>query len=277
MQPEFAPGKQGPIAPGQAIGLHLRLVPSRLMAILTGVFAVLLLLHLVVVSSYLDGWRFPGRDRFYFDHENNVPTFFSTFILLLACGVLGLVASAKRRLRDPFSRQWLAMSLLFLLLAIDEAASLHELLIQPLRTAFGLTGWLWFGWVMVGALFVAAFALAHLRFLAGLPRRFRWLFVACGAAYVVGALGFEMLGGKVFLAGQATGELGPYMLVMTLEESLEIAAILLFNRTLLQYLQGYCTQLRVDVVPESRPVPLRTGPTLRSRPQIRRDDGTATP
>lgn len=227
--------------------VRLALPLPRLMTLLTATWVVLLVLHLLVVSSYLDGWRFAARDRFFFDHENNLPTFFSTFILLLAGVQLALIASIKQRQADPFRRQWWGMAVLFVLLAVDEAASLHELLIQPLRVAFGFTGLLWFGWVLAGAAFALLFAVLHLRFLASLPSRVRWWFLLCGAAYVGGAVGLEMVGGKVFLAGQPSGELAPYMLVMTLEESLEMVAILLFNGTLMNYVRGCCPCLHLDL------------------------------
>lgn len=231
----------------QAGVVRLTVPLPRLMAVLAATWVALLVMHLLVVSSYLGDWRFAGRDRFFFDQENNLPTFFSTFILLLAGVQLALIAFVKHRQADPFRRQWLGMAVLFVLLAIDEAASFHELLIQPMRSALGLTGLLWFGWVLAGGAFAALFALLHVRFLASLPPRERWLFLLCGAAYVGGAVGLEMVGGKVFLAGQPSGELAPYMLVMTLEESLEMVAILLFNATLMGYVRGCCPSLRLDL------------------------------
>lgn len=225
--------------------LHLSLALRRLVVGLAGVFLVLLALHLVVVWSYVDGWRFPARDRFFFDRENNLPTFFSTFILMLAAALLGLVGASKRRVGDAFARHWQVMALVFLGLAIDEAASLHELLIRPLRSSLQLTGLLWFGWVIAGAVFVLAFVVGYLRFLAHLPARARWLFVVAGAMYAMGALGLEMVGGWVFLAR----DIRDYMLVMTLEESLEMAGILLFNYALVDYLARWCPPLSVDMSP----------------------------
>ncbi|CAA9440573.1 MAG: hypothetical protein AVDCRST_MAG51-3242, partial [uncultured Ramlibacter sp.] len=128
-----------------------------------------------------------------------------------------------------------------------EAASLHEVLIEPLRDAFNLGGFLWFGWVIVGAVFVLVFSMSYLRFLAHLPARSRWLFLLSGAMYVTGALVLEMVGAWVYLAGEPTQELLAYMVVMTLEESLEMTGILLFNLALTDYLGRYCPPLSLEV------------------------------
>jgi len=235
------------VAPLRRAELRLQLALPGLMAVLVATFVALLLVHLAVVSSYLEGWRFPGRDRFYFDHENNLPTFFSTLILLLAASLLGLIGAAKRSAGDRFARQWQWMALIFLGLAIDEAASLHELLIQPLRTGFQLTGALWYGWVIAGGPFAAGFAIAYLRFLRHLPRITQRLFVAAGTLYVGGAVGLEMLGAHLFLAGEPAQDLAPYMLAMTLEESFEMAGILLFNHALLEYLRQCCPAVSLEL------------------------------
>lgn len=209
---------------------------------------MLLAIHLLVVWSYLGDWRFPARDKFYLDAENNLPTVFSTLVLLLAALLLAWISRIKRHARDPFAWHWIGLAIVFMALTVDESASLHELLIHPLRTAYGTTGWLRFPWVIAGGAFVVVFAIAYLRFLAHLPKATRRAFLAAGALYVGGAVGMEMVGGQVFMEEGTPGRtLVPYMIAMTLEECAEIAGATLFIFGLLRYLGTQSARLQLEV------------------------------
>ncbi|MFZ2052894.1 MAG: hypothetical protein WAU81_01735 [Candidatus Aminicenantales bacterium] len=60
--------------------------------------------------------------------ENNIPTLFSTVLLLFAACLLAVISLLKRRQSDPHRWCWAILSSGFLYLTIDEASSLHELL-----------------------------------------------------------------------------------------------------------------------------------------------------
>lgn len=67
-----------------------------------------------------------------------------------------------------------------------------------------------------------------------LPRRSRWLFVLAGALYVGGALGVEALSGRQeWLHG---GHTAGYHAVITVEELLEMAGLVVFIFALLDYI-----------------------------------------
>jgi hypothetical protein len=168
-----------------------------------------------------------------------VPTFFSTLLLLIASLILAVIAGLKRVDCDPFSRHWLVLTLVLLAMATDEAAGFHELLIDPMRHAWNLSGALRFGWVIAGAAFTATYAVLSLRFIASLPAATRSMLVISGAVYVTGALGFEMVDGALYVEEGVPGRnMLPYMLAMTAEETLEMLGIILFVRTLLAYAQA---------------------------------------
>ncbi len=200
---------------------------------------VLLAMHLMVVVSFAQGHEFRGAKRFYLDEEGNLPAYFSTFIIFLAAVLLSVITAFKRADKDRFFGRWLVMTLLFFGMALDEALSFHEVLIDPLRSAFGFSGLLRFPWVLLGASFVLGFAWAYVPFLAHLSQPLRRLFLASGIVYVTGALGFEMAGGPFFEAHEAGGSGIPYMVLMTIEEVLEMSGILLFIHALLRYLKAY--------------------------------------
>ncbi|MEX0582254.1 MAG: hypothetical protein WD185_01175, partial [Sneathiella sp.] len=64
------------------------------------------------------------------DHEGNIPTFFSSTILLISSLMLFLIATFHRLQRSSAYIYWLGLSLLFLFLAFDEGASIHEYIIK---------------------------------------------------------------------------------------------------------------------------------------------------
>src|SRR5690554_4707680 len=63
-------------------------------------------MHLLVVASLLSGTPMPGSDRFHLDLEGNLPTFFSSSILLMASVLLALVAVAKKNEGNRFTLHW---------------------------------------------------------------------------------------------------------------------------------------------------------------------------
>lgn len=183
--------------------------------------------------------------EFYLDDENNVPTYLASLLLLIAAGLLAVIASVKHRIGDGFKWHWTVLSALFLLMSLDEAASFHERLIRPMRALLGAEGWLHFTWVVPGALFVLLFGLGYLKFLLRLERPFRLLFATAGILYVGAALGIETVGAaRADAAGQ---ENLAYALIASTEEVLEMAAVVLFIHVLLVYLSRQVDSVRFRI------------------------------
>jgi hypothetical protein len=188
------------------------------------------------VSKY-----FLGHDRlmgfvpmFYVDDEMNVPTWYSSFGLGVSGMLLGLIAWVKFARRGAYRFHWAGLSGLFILLSMDEVATIHESAIDPLREALHAGGLLYYTWVIPGAAFVAIVGLTYLPFLFRLPRPTGWRFLLAGAVYVGGAIGLEMITGVV---ADAYGEQTfAYVLVTTLEEFMEMLGVVIFIGALLEYL-----------------------------------------
>lgn len=96
--------------------------------------------------------------KFNLDLENNIPSHFSSGLLLLASMLLALIAFFKKKGNDIFARHWAVLSIVFLYLSLDEAASIHELVNRPMRTMYGLGGAFYFGWVIFAIPLVLLFA-----------------------------------------------------------------------------------------------------------------------
>lgn len=205
---------------------------------------------------------------FYVDLEANVPTWYSSSVLLLCALLLALIAAARWQGRQPFARHWGALALLFLALSIDEAAILHEMAIAPLRPLVAGQPLLYYAWVVPGAAAVVVVGVAFVPFLRHLPARARCLFVAAGAVYVGGALGLESASG-LRAAGHGEGDLA-YTLFATAEELLEMAGAVLFLFSLLDYASRQLGSLELRLGPLARGVPAVT----RTRGRLHPHGGT---
>ena len=184
------------------------------------------------------------------DEEANIPTWFATCLLLSAAGLLFLIARAKQLLRDRFSVYWFGLSLMFLYLSVDEAASLHELAMAPTRALLALSGPLYAGWVIPAGVALVILVLLYSRFLLALPRRTLCWFVFGGALYIGGAVGMELVAwGHIYPAYIAhpenwSGVVDMPFLVMThSEEVMEMAGVIAFIHGLLGHLRECLHQL----------------------------------
>lgn len=131
------------------------------------------------------------------DLEANFSTWFSTALLLGAATLIGLVAIAKSDAGDPLRRHWVAFSALMLLMSIDEAAQVHEMIIKPTQQLLGVTGGEAWVWTIPAVFVVSLFAVASLRFLAAQPGPLRRLLILAFGLFVLGAIGIEAFGGVV--------------------------------------------------------------------------------
>lgn len=167
--------------------------------------------------------------------EGNVPTWYQS-TLLLGCAVLLAVICAARRARaDRFARHWLALSILFALLSLDEAAAIHEMLgRRPPALDPGSLEVLWYAWLVPAVPAIAALGWAYLRFVVALPRRTRALLLLAGSVYLAGSVGLEAAS-HVYGTYARTDVLG--QVLSTLEEALESAGTILFAYTLLAYMR----------------------------------------
>lgn len=171
---------------------------------------------------------------FSLDKEANIPTWYSSLLLFFASITLILISVLSSTKGELYVSHWAILSLIFLLLSVDETAIIHEMLVKAMRMAFNTTGYLYYGWVIPGALFVVAIAFAYRKFLFALPSSTRIQIIIAGAIYVGGALGFESISGKI---AETNGDSGfAYNALTTLEEACEMLGVIVFIFALLQYL-----------------------------------------
>jgi hypothetical protein len=217
--------------------MEFRIDPRKIALSLLTVAIVLVVAHVAgAVASHVFHHEqvFGLVDTFDMNVENNVPTFFSAFILVASAVLLTVIASQSTA--DRYAGNWKWLAVIFAFMAVDEDASLHELLIEPVRNLLAVAGPLFFAWVIPYALAVLVIGLLYLKFVWSLPARTRGLFIGAGSLYLAGALGFESVGGWYFSLHGEIEDL-PYSLLVAAEEFLEMSGTILFIYALLDYLR----------------------------------------
>lgn len=175
--------------------------------------------------------------NFYMDAEGNITTYTNALLLFIPSQLLLLIGLWKISTKDKFRFHWLGLSLVFLFLSFDEMTVLHEQLIKPMRAIIGAKGFLYFAWVVPGAIAVILFGLLYLFFFLHLDKKFKLLFFISLGVYVGGVIGGEMLSG--YFAANLGQKNFTYAVVASLEESIEMIGCSLIIYSLLEYIKRY--------------------------------------
>ena len=207
---------------------------------LIGALALFLILASTAVhlAAHFSGdYRHAGLMRILsVDVEWNIPSFYSVLLLLFATMLLAVVTVLERKRASEHAQHWAVLTCGFLFMAADELVSLHEKLIFPLRRLLGGEdlGIFFFAWVIPGIFIVAGLGVFFLRFLFRLPAQTKRAFIVAGFLYVGGVIGIELIAGR---HAEVNGFHNlTYSVWTMIEESLEMAGIVVFIDALLVYL-----------------------------------------
>ena len=114
-------------------------------------------------------------EEFYLSNEMNLPTFFSAALLVLAGGLMLVIARLRSGKAQNFAKRWAFLGLIFFLLAADEVFQFHERLTEPVQNVVhghALLHWPWF--LPLIPVLIALFFL-YLKFIIQLPAKTRLL------------------------------------------------------------------------------------------------------
>jgi hypothetical protein len=218
------------------IVLNLRLFSKRFLQLqFIVIFIIVLLSFLGQLCRYFGLNRRFGLGFFFVDAEANIPTWYSSALLLLCAIILFAIALIQAENRERYVRQWQFLAFIFLCLSIDETASFHEQM-NAIGYIIKLKGLFYYTWVIPAIFLVSIFVLFYLRFLAQLHPKTRRLFWLSGIIYLTGAIGFEMLGGVMIESSDKNGL--AYIICYHFEEGLEFLGVTVFLYTLLNYLHS---------------------------------------
>jgi hypothetical protein len=196
------------------------------------VFAHAALQTVAIVSGH--DYLFGLVPLFDLDAEQNLPTLFSA-ALFLAGAVLSAILWTAGRVEGSAEIMWFILAGVFAFLGMDEFFAWHERLVSPIRSAFQTSGLLYFAWVIPYALTSIVLGLALVPLLRRIEPPVRNYLILSGVVYVVGAVGFEMLGGWYY-EGLHTKKTFMWVALTTLEELLEMIGLSLLVYALLVHI-----------------------------------------
>ncbi|MFK5949852.1 MAG: hypothetical protein QM500_13905 [Methylococcales bacterium] len=214
----------------------INITPKKTLLRLLGFIVFLLSANLcaIIMKYYYNHDSFFGLvPLFNFDVEQNIPTFYSAIALML-CSILLLIIALTHKKQSAPWLSWAGLAIIFLFLSIDEFASIHEGLIDPVRDTLGTSGFLYFAWVIPYGIALMLFLALYTKFLIRLPQHFAFLFILSGSIFVTGAIGLELIGGNQ-VESHGINNI-TYSLISTCEEFLEMLGIVIFIYTLLLYI-----------------------------------------
>ena len=169
------------------------------------------------------------------DLEDNIPSLYSAFAILICSSLFFIIASYKPKPFDYEKLCWFGLGIIFFFLAIDETFQVHEAIGDITEDYVDATGFLYFPWVIPYGFAVIVFILFYLKYLLGLPKKTAILFILSGVIYLTGAVILDMLGGReAELHGY---ESVAYYILYTVEEFFEMIAIVILIYALFAYIE----------------------------------------
>ena len=174
--------------------------------------------------------------QFDVSEEGNLTAWWSASLLLAAAVMVAFAAWNARARHDPDTKWWWLIAAGFVYLSLDEAAELHETLIEPVGELTDASGFFRYAWIIVAIPVVAILGLLLIGFLRRLPPATRRWFLIAGGVFVVGSIEIEALGSAAIDAGVSFR--GANRAFVSLEELLENLGVALFIAALLRHLSA---------------------------------------
>ena len=225
--PRLEAGEEPP-----AIGV---ITPRALLTVFVPAIVLLNVANAIAIFLYHHRHHHGGRffQEFSLDKEANVPSWFSSALLLTAAAMLALVALDALGRKARWGRHWAGLSVVFAVLSLDETAEIHERIGSWLRAHLHLHGPLHYAGVLPALALALFVGITYVRFLRALPRRTLLGILIAAAIYITGAAGVEAASGW-WAEGHGSRSTA-LLLVSTVEENLEMFGTLLFILVVLAY------------------------------------------
>jgi cytochrome bd-type quinol oxidase subunit 2 len=206
---------------------------------------LLILIHIGILVAYFtigNPKEFDFVQMWDLDMERNIPTLFSSAILLIAAFLFYLLSRSPAERARGDRGAWLGLSGIFTFLAFDESAKIHEQIGDYTENFVDASGYLYYPWVLSYSLLLLILAALYMRFFWRMERRDFWRFVLSAFIFLSGAIGMELLGAKeASLHGSDTLR---YCVYYTIEESLEMFGVIYLIHILLDLLKDSVLSLR---------------------------------
>ena len=202
---------------------------------------------MLVFFQYIFNFRRLDRLIGFFNvgNDSSIPTWYSSFTILVCAILLMAIAMVKGKTKDPFFRHWAILSIIFTAISIDEVAMIHENLSDLISLPVD-SGFFYYSWVILGIPATIIFVVAYWKFVNHLPRQIKYLFLFSGAIFIIGGLGIEMISAYYDSLYQTSNF--TYNWIMIAEEFLEMLGIVIFIYALLTYIQSYLYLTKIEIL-----------------------------
>jgi hypothetical protein len=220
----------------------IRIRPKHILIVLLIIIA---LLALADIASQVSLILFDNDiQKFDVELENNIPTWFSSAILLIDALLFALIAAVKGSTKGRFALHWAGLAGLFLYMSADETASIHEMFILKGLPAVNINPDLW---VLFAAPLVVGVGVLFFRFFLHLPARTRQLMLLAMGIYICGALVMEAIAINDVFTVYYRGYNVAYSLFTLFEEVMEMFGASLLIYALLAHIGHEFRTVRVQV------------------------------
>ncbi len=178
------------------------------------------------------------------NREHNIPTFFAALLMLFAALLLAVISLLSREQRASHVLKWTVLSFGFVFMAFDELFQVHERFTGPVRALLGNgnLGVFYFAWVIPGIALVLGLALFFRKFLLDLTAKTSRRFTMAATIYIAGIIGVELIGGRY--AELHSVQNLTYNMIVSIEEGLEMAGLIIFIWALLRHCADYYKEVR---------------------------------
>jgi len=167
--------------------------------------------------------------------EGNLPTYYSSFLLLFSALLLFVIIIKEKSDKSPDVPYWVILTIGFLYLSLDEMLTLHESFSLFVREVTNYSGQGVFRspWVIAGTIIVVLLILVFIRFLIHLKPKTRFVFLLAGFLYFGGAIGFEIIEN---IYAEMHGHNLVYSMMQNVEEGMEMAGTIVFISGMLDFI-----------------------------------------
>lgn len=232
----LADGRQVVLGPAQLYRIHRKLVAVALLLVLAHCGAMVLK---YVAGNDIAFGLVPLFDLY---EEHNAPTYFSSLNLLLTSALLFTIARLEIANGGKQGHAWRILAAGFLFMSVDEFADLRHILAGAVKAVSGAgfeaVPMLTVAWTVPIAALLVVLAIYFIPFLLRLKKVYMIHFALAGAAFVFAAMGFETIEGHHVVLTKGVRDVA-FMVMVTLEETMEIFSILYFQYFLLRYINEY--------------------------------------
>jgi hypothetical protein len=179
------------------------------------------------------------------NNEANIPNWYSTVLLFGAAGILVVIAGVKLAMHDRYRFHWAGLAIIYSLLSLDEAASLHNSLSSVMHSLTHSNSLGFAAWAVPAVAFAALLGVVYAKFLWSMPPRVRIMIIVAAVIYVTGAAGLEV-SEAIFEKLNITEHMA-YVAFWTIEELFEMFGTSLFIFAMLTYMRTKMDDVKLSI------------------------------